>query len=468
MKYSLAQKISLSFILVILICVTLISTLSNIFVEKQFKEYIIEKQQNKNSDLLDSISKLYKGNNNWEINSIENLGVAALEEGMVIKIKDADGSTVWDATIHNNGLCTKMINHMGQNMINKYPNLDGGYVETKYNVSNNSNIVGTLEIGYYGPFYFNDNDLSFINGINKIILGVGLFSLVISLIIGSIISKRISSPILKVINKTKLISDGYFGDRIDEKSNTKEISGLIKSINDLANSLEKQDILRKRLTSDVAHELRTPLTSLQGNLEAMIDGVWQPTEERLESCLEEILRITRLVSDLEKLTQYENENLTLNKIEFNLSETIKNTITNLEKEYKNNKITISFYDKFINIFADKDKITQVIVNILSNAIKYNKMGGNIEIKIFKIKDSTVITFKDNGIGISEEDVPHIFERFYRADKSRNKLTGGSGIGLAISKAIIEAHGGNITANSKINEGTEIVITLFDKISRKVN
>ena len=191
--------------------------------------------------------------------------------------------------------------------------------------------------------------------------------------------------------------------------------------------------------------------------------MWQPTEERLKSCLEEILRITRLVSDLEKLTQYESDNLVLNKIEFNLSETIQNTISNLEKEYTSKKITIKFNNENKNIFADKDKITQVVLNILSNAIKYNKIGGKIEIKIIKNGNNIIISFKDNGIGISKDDVSHIFERFYRADKSRNRLTGGSGIGLAISKAIIEAHGGNITANSELNKGTEIIITLFDKI-----
>jgi two-component system, OmpR family, sensor histidine kinase BaeS len=464
MKYSLVQKISVSFILVIIISITLISTLSNIFFENNFREYVIEKQNQKNNDLVYSVSQLYKGNKTWEVNSIENLGVAALEEGMIIKVKDVDGNIIWDATVHNNGLCSQMIEHMGNNMISKYPNLNGGYIETKYDINtNNNSIIGTLEIGYYGPFYFNDSDLIFINGINKVILGVGAFSMLISLIIGSIISKRISLPILKVINKTKLISDGYFDDRIEEKSNTIEISQLITSVNDLANSLQKQDILRKRLTSDVAHELRTPLTSLQGNLEAIIDGVWQPTEERLKSCHEEILRITRLVSDLEELTQYESDNLILNKTLFNLSETIQNTIINLEKEYISKEITVEFNNEVENIFADKDKITQVIINILSNAIKYNKIGGNIEIKIIKDENKIIIIFKDNGVGISKDDVSHIFERFYRADKSRNRSTGGSGIGLAISKAIIEAHGGNITANSELNKGTEIIVTLFSKI-----
>lgn len=463
MKYSLAQRVSFSFFMIILICVLLISSLASIFVENHFKNYVIHKQETRNNDLVYSISQSYKGDNNWEVGLIESLGVTALEEGMIIKVKDSSGNTIWDATVHNNGLCTQMIQHIGQNMSTKYPYLNGGYVEKKFNIIRDYNAVGVLEIGYYGPFYLSDHDLSFINGINQIIFGVGVFSLIISLIIGNIFSRRISTPILKVIEKTKHISDGYFDGRIDDKSNTKEISQLISSVNDLANSLEKQDTLRKRLTSDVAHELRTPLTSLRGNLEAIIDGIWNPSKERLQSCHEEILRITRLVSDLEKLTQCECDNLTLSKTEFDLSDVIKNSIINLENEYKSKDITIDFNNEPTKIFADKDKITQVVVNILSNAIKYNKIGGHIEVKMNVNKDSTVMIFKDNGIGVSKEDLPYIFERFYRADKSRNRATGGSGIGLAITKAIIEAHGGNIVANSELDKGTEIVITLFNNI-----
>lgn len=461
MKYNLIQKVSLSFILVILMCTVLISTLTNIFIDRHFKDYVIDKQEKRNSDLIYSVNQSFKENNNWKVDSIENLGITALSEGIIIKVKDNNGQTIWDATVHNNGLCSQIIEHMAQNMANKYPYLNGGYVENEYNIISESNIVGTLKIGYYGPFYFTDNDLSFINGINNIIILVGAISLILSLIISSIISTRISSPILQVIDKAKHISEGDFDGRIDVKSNTKEISQLIKSINDLASSLEKQDILRKRLTSDVAHELRTPLATLQGNVEAIIDGVWKLEKYRLESCHEEILRITRLVRDLEKLTQYESENLILNITQFNLSEVMTNIITNLDKEFKNKQITVDFQDGFESIFADKDKITQVVINILTNAIKYNKIGGHIEIITKKQEDKYIIIFKDNGIGISKEDLPYIFERFYRADKSRNRSTGGSGIGLAISKAIIESHGGSITASSELNKGTEIIITLYN-------
>lgn len=457
MKYSLFQRISLSFIILILICIALISSLVNIFVENHFRNYVIHRQTERNNDFLYSVSNLYK-DSSWDIDSIEKLGMVTLEEGIILKVRDTKGNTIWDATVHNNGLCIQMIDHIAKNMSSKYPNLNGGYVENKHDIIINSENIGVLEIGYYGPFYFDDHDLTFINGINNVIYSVGIFTLLVSLIIGSIFSKRISNPIAKVIDKTKHISKGYLSGRIEDKSNIKEISELISSVNHLVSSLEKQDILRKKITSDVAHELRTPLSLLRGNLEAMRDGIWQPSKERLESCNEDVTRITRLVSDLEKLTKYESEKLTLNKTQFNISDVIKSVVINLEKEYKSKEITVNYDKNKINVLADKDKITQVIINILTNAIKYNNVGGNIEITV-ENNNKTIIKFKDNGIGISEEDLPYIFERCYRVDKSRNRSTGGSGIGLAICKAIVEAHDGKINVSSKLGYGTTIIVEL---------
>ena len=154
--------------------------------------------------------------------------------------------------------------------------------------------------------------------------------------------ERISNPISKVIETARMIAKGYFGDRLSVKSNTTEISQLTTTINDLADTLEKQETLRKRLTADVAHELRTPLATLQSHMEAMIDGIWKPDSERLKSCHEEILRINRMVGDLEKLAKYESENLILNKTNFDISELASRIIKNFESDFINKDIRINF------------------------------------------------------------------------------------------------------------------------------
>lgn len=458
MKYSLRTKLSISYIFVALICVALISFTSNIFLEKQFRQYVTRNLEKENKATVDLISQEYHSGT-WDIQFIENVGVNALEKGMIIKVKDINGKTIWDATVHNHGLCKQMIDHMSENMSSRYPNFQGKYVENRYPIHKGKDIIGYVEIGYYGPFYFNDDDLNFINTLNELVAAVGLFSLLFAFVLGSVMANRISTPVSRVIHSAQMISKGYFGDRLEVRSNTKEIRELTDTFNDLAENLEKQEALRKRLTADMAHELRTPIATLQSHLEAMVDGIWEPSAERLKSCHEEIMRISRMIGDLEKLTHYESETFNLLKTEFDLAETIQHIVNNFEPEYHSKSISLDFQGQKEMVLADKDKISQVMVNLLSNALKYTPPGGRVEISLDSDESNTQLAVRDTGIGIPAEDLPFIFERFYRADKSRTRSTGGTGIGLTIAKTIIEAHKGTISVESQPDEGTTFMVKL---------
>jgi two-component system sensor histidine kinase BaeS len=440
--------------------VALISLFINVFLQNQFKDYIIKQQQQKNNELVSLVEKQYNASNgSFNKSVIENIGVNALEQGIIMKVKDDAGKTVWDATIHNNGLCVQMLTHMSNNMLSHYPNFKGGYVQTNYPIKVNFKDVGSVELGYYGPYYFTDNDINFLNNINTILIFIGIFFLALALVLGAFMAKRISTPISKTVSAAQHISKGNFKERIIEKSSTKEINQLISTINNLADTLEKQEALRKRMAADVAHELRTPLANLQSSLEAMIDGIWKPTSERLRSSHEEIIRITKMVGDMEKLARIEAENVTLNKSRFDVSELIRHIVNNFETGFKNKDIKLNFSEERDIIEADKDKISQVVTNLLSNALKYTHEGGIVEIQVKGSDDLTEITVQDNGKGIAAEDLPYIFERFYRADKSRNRLTGGLGLGLTITKAIVESHKGTITVSSELNKGTKFIVTI---------
>ncbi|MCX7709135.1 MAG: ATP-binding protein [Clostridia bacterium] len=459
MKLSLRTKLSLSYVFVAMVCVFLISIFTNLFLDKHFKEYVVKNQERKNRETVTLVSQQYKPDGKWDTAMIESIGINALEQGMIIRVTDKSGNVVWDATLHNNGLCQQMIAHMAHNMSSRYPHWNGEYKEDPYPILYNLAEVGKIQIGYYGPYYFTDSDLIFINTLNNLAIAVGIFSLLLSLGIGAIMAKRLSTPISRVINTAQSISQGEFGDRVNERSTTMEISQLTDTINHLAETLENQEKLRKRLTGDVAHELRTPLATLQSHLEAMIDGIWKPDTERLKSCHEEIMRINRMVGDLEKLAKYESENLILNKTRFDISELIQHILHNFEKDFLNKEIEIKFTGEEEVISADKDKMSQVIVNLISNASKYTPSHGTVEVFVKGTEDITEISVKDTGNGIPPEDLPHIFERFYRADKSRNRLTGGAGIGLTITKSIVEAHKGKIMVQSELEKGTEFIISL---------
>lgn len=459
MKKTLRKTITFSYMILIIICVVFISFLTNFFLEKQFKNYVIKEHGEHSKDIVESLSNQYTESGKWNSEFVQKIGIEAIENGMFITLKDTSENVVWDASAYNNMKCEQMKEHLTNNMLMYFHDWKTVYTKNEYPIISNGNKIGTVEIGYCGPYYFNDNDILYLRTLNKILLSVGLVSLLVAVIVGILMAGAISKPILKVIDTAQRISEGNYNQKIDKKSDIEEINRLINSINELGVSLYKQEKLRKTLTRDISHELRTPLTTLQSHMEAIIDGIWEPSVERIVSCHEEILRLKRLVGDLESLSKYESENLILNKLKFNIGDVINNIVLNFEKEFLNKGVNLFFNSKDVFITADKDKISQVIVNLISNALKYTDKDGKVEISISEDKEQVKISVKDSGIGMSEKDLPNVFERFYRADESRNRSTGGAGIGLTITKAIVEAHNGEINVVSKVNEGSEFTVII---------
>ena len=460
MKHTLRFKLTASFLLITLISFSLIGILANVILEKQFEQYVISNLNKKNDQIVSTIESQYSAwGSKWNASGIENIGMSALGDGLIISVSTADGAVVWDAMTHNSGMCAALLQSMAQNMKSQNPGFNGGYTEKKYSLVEKGTTVGHVTIGFYGPYFYTDNDLRFLHTLNKLLILAAAIAGMLSFMLGTYMAKRLSSPISRVIKTAEQISEGNFDDRVKEVTGTREIIELTGAINALAENLGKQETLRKRLTADVAHELRTPLANLQSHLEAMIDGIWEPDIERLESCHDEVIRLSKIVSDLETLAHYDGENMVLHKERFDISELIKKTLLNFEKEFRNKNITLTTDMQAQYLVADRDKIVQIIVNILSNALKYTNEGGRIAVTVTGDVKNVCISIKDNGNGIAQENLPFIFERFYRADKSRSRTTGGSGIGLTIVKSLVEAHGGTISVDSKLNSGSEFIISL---------
>jgi len=303
----------------------------------------------------------------------------------------------------------------------------------------------------------------FLQDITNLIIGISLLMIIVSISISIFLSQKISKPIIVVSKMTDFIKRGGYDQTLEYESSIVEIDDLINSINELSRELYKMEDMRKKLTSDISHELKTPLTSIQTHLEAMIDGIWEPSQERLNSVNEEVIRLNHLVNQLKNLTKYDSEKNKLEISEVDLKQLIKNIIYNNQSFAFEKNIKIEYELEELTAKVDKEKITQVIVNLISNAVRYTncncKIEGKIIIKLYKADDFTKIVVKDNGIGIPEESLDYIFERFYRVDKSRCRNTGGTGIGLAICKSIIDLHKGKIEVRSKVNEGSEFIITL---------
>ena len=239
-------------------------------------------------------------------------------------------------------------------------------------------------------------------------------------------------------------------------------AGAIVLIQDITEHV-RLDNMRKEFIADVSHELKTPLTSIMGYAETLANSEYDPEmqEKFLKVINNESIRMTKLVNDLLILSKYDNEQIECEKIEFNLGELVKSCLENLqiEADKKNQKVECFVTANVPTVKADKDGIERVVLNILSNSIKYTEAGGVIKIYVGFVYNDAYIKIIDNGIGIPEKDLDIIFERFYRVDKARTRKMGGTGLGLSIAKEILDKNNGRIDIKSKVGKGTEVVITI---------
>lgn len=457
---SLRNIIIISFLTIIVLTILSITIFVRKAFESEFGKYVDESNKSEVNHLINfDLNNIYK-DKNWDVYLIKKLAEDSIEKGIVLEVYDKNNQLVYGILEDEKSESNEILNNIRKNMQRIEENWTPKLDEYKVNIYNeNKSKMGYAKISYYKSLYYMENDIMFLNIINDFIKVVSLISIGSVVLIAFIISKSISSSIEKVSSKAKNMSDGKYNDKLKYNSNIKEVKELIESINKLSYMLNEQELLRKRITTDVAHELRTPLTSIQGHLDCMIDGIWEATPERLSSIREETTRLSNLVGQLRILSKYDSESTMLNKSKVNLNEFIQHLIYNYEGDAlsKDIKITYDLEDIYINI--DKEQFTQVLTNLLSNAIKYTNTNGKIHIKAYEDFNNVIISIKDNGIGIPKDDIRFIFERFYRVDKSRDKETGGIGIGLSIVKSIVDAHNGSISVISEVNHGTEFIITL---------
>ncbi len=462
-KSKLSTKLSVGFAFIAFVTVILITLSANILINKQFEEYVAEKQKNFSDEMPLSIEPQYNSETKeWNIDYIHGFGMYALNNGYIIKLYDNNKEIIWDASNHDMTLCHQTMQNISSRMKESRPSLDGEFSTHNYELWQNGELVGYLDVSYYGPYYFNDNDFHFLKVLNAIIAVVGVIAVIGAVFAGIIFAKKISVPVVSVTNITKEISNGNYNKKIDTNEDTTEIAQLVQAVNHMSYMLNEQENIRKRLTSDVAHELRTPVANVSANIEAMVEGALEPDNARLESCYNELMRITDIISDLEKLRQIENEKLVLERTSVDVKELCESVIQAFKAQLESKQISCTVNADHVSRMADKNRLYQVMANLISNAIKYTQNGGCINVDVVDNKDFVAISVKDNGIGINESDLPFIFERFYRTDKSRNRTTGGAGIGLAIVKAIVLAHGGEVSVESKESVGSTFKVVLPQK------
>lgn len=424
---------------------------------KDFKQYLEGVTEDRIYQTIAEMEGLYERYSKWNKELIAEKIANAFLNGFDIRLRDPNGNIIMDRQ-----RAVEMLTPYMKRRFLALSSLIEGRVGSERTNKNEEFIpyplflkgseIGTLEV----RFIKSPKEETFVERSNRFMLfsliGLGAFSVILSIFF----SRRLTAPINRLSSAAEAIRSGNLKVRVPVRG-VDEIARLSEIFNSMAKALEIQENLRKTLISNVAHELRTPLGVIRGELEGMMDGLIPVNEEQLKSLHEEIKRLSRLVEGIEELSQAQAGVMNLRRQEILLRPFLEN-ILGLHKVFLQKGISIELtVDPKFTLRADPEKLSQIITNLLSNSLKATDPGGKIWIKAWKENKDSIIEIGDTGAGISQEDLPFIFERFFK------RFSDGIGIGLSIVKELVEAHGGKIHVRSESGKGTVFTIVFPEDI-----
>ncbi|MDR2715763.1 MAG: HAMP domain-containing histidine kinase, partial [Coriobacteriaceae bacterium] len=326
-------------------------------------------------------------------------------------------------------------------------------------------VIGYVRIWVYGTdTLLRSTDEQFRRNSYQAMLFSSALAIVLAMCLGFLFARNLVNPINRMTKTAQAIRDGDLSVRT-RLTGEDEIARLGETFDEMADSVEKDRELERRLTTDVAHELRTPLMAIQSTVEAMVDGVFVPDTERLETVNSEVERLSRLVDALLRLSRLESRSTPIKEEVIDVGELISGIVATHDAFVNDSGLTMSFQaDKGVYIFGDADMIRQATANLISNAVRYTPEGGQVTVRVKQGDIMASIAVQDTGIGLTPEETKMVFSRFWRADAGRSREYGGLGVGLAVVKEIVDRHGGWVHVDGKPQQGATftIYIPLYDE------
>lgn len=412
-----------------------------------FREYLEGEREDKAYWVTAALESSYVTYTGWREESVIDNIVWAMMLGIKMKLYDTEGKLVMDTDKAIDTLSPfvkKRVLAISEHMAGE----DSGPFMPYY-LFLAGHQIGRIEVKFLSP----QKEEVFVSRSNSFLL-ISLLALGgVAVFLSIIFSRKMTRPIKALISAAAAIEEGDFRRRVGV-SGSDELGNLSDAFNRMAQKLEVQEALRKKLTSNIAHELRTPISAIRGELEAMMDGLISADKDALQSLYAEIGRLKSILEGIADLSQAEASSLTIRKVDLKLHTFLRRIAERFGKAFMDKGVTLElFCDDDATASSDPDKLSQIIINLLSNALKATEKGGRVWVKAMKDKSEIRIEVGDTGCGIQESDLPFIFERFYRVSK------GGLGLGLTIVKELAEAQGGKIEVKSIYGEGSVFTLTL---------
>lgn len=464
MRLSISSRLILSFLVIILVTTGLFVVLTNRVIRVRFNDMIARSGQSYARKIAPFLERYYQLNNGWDnVDELATLLVEFQDNPKRIANRITNNSIIPDFIFA--GRDERLILFEGNNVLfDTDPEGDSFILNVdvqEYGVPIivDGNTVGTVVAGSTFGF-LTDNQSRFLRDVNRILLWIAFLSIGAVLFVGITQSQSIIQPIQKLNQATRLIAKGDYAHRIKINRND-EFGEMAQAFNNMAQELENQQVLRNRTMADIAHELRTPLSILQIDLESMEDGLMEVTPENMRVLQSEVSHLRNLVEDLRILSRVDAGEITIDQAAIELGSLIREVIERQMQSARDKGVDLGFDLEGEEIFVtgDNQRLSQVLINLITNAVRHTPQGGTVKVAMRQQGSEVLVSVADTGEGIPQADLPFLFDRLYRVEKSRSRDQGGSGLGLSIAKSLIEAHQGRIWAESREGEGSTFKFVL---------
>ena len=454
-------QLILAFTLVVLVAVGAIAILIIQTTDTQFRQYVTNSSMQASGSGLEQLVAYYEQQGSWE--GVETL----LGQGVFV-------SRMGDGFPFASGRAPRLMGRLdilladatGKIVYDSAAEMDGGTLRSRERskalpiTQSDGNMIGYLLLSMPRDWTMTGRlEQQFLSGMRNILITGAALAVGLGLIVGAFLSHRLTAPLQRLAAAARAVAGGDLGHKVAVEGSA-EISEVGRAFNEMTTALSESERQRRNMVADVAHELRTPLSVIQGNLRAILDDVYELDKEEISRLYDESRLLSRLVDDLRELALADAGQLRLSLRATELAPVIQESIENLVSGAEAREISLatSLPDDLPRVRADPDRVSQVLRNLLTNALLYTPAGGSITVSASPGNGMVEVAVADTGVGIEPQNLPHIFERFWRADPARARM-GSTGLGLSIAQSLIEAQGGRIWAESAPGQGSTFRFTL---------